>query len=403
MKPISFIITNYNTKKYTEWCYNSIRKNLGYFHEIVLLDDGSSDGTWELLKEIKKKDIGVKIHGNTKNKGIASSYNKMVELASNEIVCMLHSDMYVPPKFDEIMLKYMEDYDFITPLRVEPPVGYPESVDKVLMNFGNDSSHFKHYDFIKWHEKNMEENQGRVEQRMFFPWMIKKSLYEKINGNDELFSKYMVADDDFYLRIKMSGAKYCQLFETAVYHMPSKSVRMRETDDEIQSGYEHQYQKSIRNFIRKWGCWPAEVWNENRDMIIPNKYDVGFVVKNCDINSLVFLETWCSDIYIVGDDEYIKNYISMEQKNTLYDLKSKIHIIRSIYDTKELDFKNNILVEFDVKELNQERLSFIQQLSNILSNSGEIGLMEYDIFKFNIKSLSECQNDNIDNKSNRRI
>ena len=48
--------------------------------------------------------------GNKKNIGIAYSYNKMVELASNEIVCMLHPDMYVPPKFDEIMLKYMREY-----------------------------------------------------------------------------------------------------------------------------------------------------------------------------------------------------------------------------------------------------------------------------------------------------
>ena len=54
MKSISFIITNYNTKKYTEWCYNSIRKNLGYKHEIVMLDDGYEDGTWELLQELKK-------------------------------------------------------------------------------------------------------------------------------------------------------------------------------------------------------------------------------------------------------------------------------------------------------------------------------------------------------------
>ena len=43
MKAISFIITNFNTKKYTEWCYNAIRKNIGYFHEIVMLDDGSTD------------------------------------------------------------------------------------------------------------------------------------------------------------------------------------------------------------------------------------------------------------------------------------------------------------------------------------------------------------------------
>ena len=83
MKTISFIITNYNTKKYTEWCYNSIRKNLGYTHEIVMLDDGSEDGTWDLLQELKEKDLNMKIHRNENNIGIAYSYNKMVKLASN--------------------------------------------------------------------------------------------------------------------------------------------------------------------------------------------------------------------------------------------------------------------------------------------------------------------------------
>ena len=275
MKSISFIITNYNTKKYTEWCYNSIRKNLGYKHEIVMLDDGSEDGTWELLQELKKLDVNMVIHKNEKNIGIAYSYNKMVELASNEIVCMLHSDMYVPPKFDEIMLKYMEEYDFITPLRVEPDVGYPGSVDKLLVNFGTESENFDEYKFNEWHEKNTQENKGRVEQRMFFPWMTTKKLYNDIGGNDELFLKYMVDDDDFYLRIKMSGAKYTQLFETAVYHMPSKSVRMRE-DNEIDIN--PQYNKSMRNFVRKWGVWPSIVWDDNRDIIIPKKYNISFSV-----------------------------------------------------------------------------------------------------------------------------
>ena len=53
MKKISFIITNFNTEKYTKWCYDSIRKNLDQRHEIILLDDGSVDGTWNLLKDIQ--------------------------------------------------------------------------------------------------------------------------------------------------------------------------------------------------------------------------------------------------------------------------------------------------------------------------------------------------------------
>ena len=383
---ISFIIANFNTKKYTQWCYNSIRKNLGNIHEIVMLDDGSTDETWELLKEIKKKDSNITIHRNEKNMGIPYSFNKMVELSNNEIVCMLHTDMYVPPKFDQILLNYMKEYDFITSLRVEPNVGYPASVDKLIIDFGTESENFNEKEFLNWSEKNSIENKGRIEQRMFFPWMIKKSLYNKIGGNDLLFSKYMVDDDDFYLRVKMSGAKYCQLFETAVYHMPSKSVRMREDN---QKNFDAQYHRSIRNFIRKWGVLSADIWDKkNGDILIPNKFDVGFVVNDCNYKILHLLEPWCSHIYI-NDQPIISKYIEEEQKNTLYDLSNKVCLNEKI-------FTNNVLVNFDATLLNnKERVIFLQSLSRYLSNNRKIGEILNDIFILNIKSLRSIENTNL--------
>ena len=383
---ISFIIANFNTKKYSQWCYNSIRKNLGDIHEIVMIDDASTDGTWELLQEIKKKDSNLIIHRNKKNLGIPYSFNKMVELANNEIIFMIHSDMYVPPKFDQILLKHMKDYDFITVLRVEPDVGYPPSKDKLIIDFGKKSESFKEKEFLNWSEKNSIENKGRIEQRMFFPWMIKKSLYNKIGGNDLLFSKYMVDDDDFYLRIKMSGAKYGQLFETAVYHMPSKSVRMRENN---KINFDSQYHKSIRNFIRKWGVLPSDIWSRvSGDIIIPNKYDVGFVVNNCNYKILHLLEPWCSDIYI-EDSSIISKYCELEQKNTLYSLTNKVHLNQEA-------FKNKIVISFDSNSINNERrVVFLQSLTRYLSKNKEIGKIINDIFTIEIKSLERIENINL--------
>tara|TARA_Y100000593_G_scaffold95015_1_gene198274 strand:- start:23621 stop:24727 length:1107 start_codon:yes stop_codon:yes gene_type:complete len=366
-----------------------------------MMDDGSKDGTWELLQELKSQDINMVIHRNEENIGIAYSYNKMVELASNEIVCMLHSDMYVPPKFDEIMLKYMKEYDFITPLRVEPNIGYPESIDKFLIDFGTRSEEFKENKFINWHEKNIEDSKGRVEQRMFFPWMIKKTLYDKVGGNDLLFLKYMVDDDDFYLRIKMSGAKYCQLFETAVYHMPSKSVRQRE---EGHIDIDNQYNKSIRNFVRKWGCWPSGVWDENRDMTVPPKYDIGLVVDECDLGKLHALEPWASTIYVKhnhlfnSSKELISKYISNEQPNTMILLSEKI----KLYDYKK---DNDIILRFSGREITennvQEKLQFIFDIQKIIDESGEIGEMEYDIFHLNIRVMNRIESNLKVNKRRR--
>jgi len=380
---ISFLITNYNTKKYTQWSYNSIRKNLSKDHEIVLIDDGSVDGTWDLLKELKSKDPNLIIHKNKTNIGIAYSFNKMVDLSTNETICMLHSDMYVPPKFDEIMLNYMNQYDFITSLRVEPDVGYPKSVDKLIIDFGKESENFKESEFLNWSLNNNQENKGKIESRMFFPWMMKKFLYQKIGGNDLLFLKYMVEDDDFYLRIKMSGAKYCQLFETAVYHMPSKSVRMRE-DQKI--NFDNQYNKSIRNFIRKWGVHPENIWHkENGDILVPHKYDIGLVIRNCSYKILHLLEPWCSNICI-DNKSLISKYILEEQENTLYDLSSRVHHTESI-------LKNKVVVNFDSIILNNaERVMFLQNLPRYLFNNTKIGKARHDIFDLNITSLERIKN-----------
>ena len=388
-KNISFLITNYNTKDYTEWCYNSIRKNLGYVHEIVLIEDGSEDGTWELLQNIQNKDTNVIIHRNDGNVGIAYSYNKAVELASNEIVCMLHSDMYVPTKFDKIMLKYMKEYTFLTSIRVEPPL-YDESVDKVIENFGETKNGFKEYEFLKWVENNEIVNKDRVEQRMFFPWMITKNLYEMLGGIDTLFLKYMVDDDDFYLRVKMSGAKYTQVWETAVYHIPSRSTKYRGDKLSFDEGkWDTQYNKSIRNFIRKWGCWPGSVWDEQRDMKIPKKYDIGFVIENCNMDVLKNLEPWASCMYI-KKDKYTLDYIFEEQKNTDYNLVYRIKDYNS-----EDKFKHDVIISFDTIPLNPERVGFLHRLPEILSDSGEVGEMEYDIFKLKINNLNTIEGGNV--------
>ena len=62
MEPISFIIPSRNNLSYLKMCYDSIRKNAGYRHEICMADDFSDDGTWEWMKEIAEKDANVKIH-----------------------------------------------------------------------------------------------------------------------------------------------------------------------------------------------------------------------------------------------------------------------------------------------------------------------------------------------------
>ena len=153
-----------------------------------------------------------------------------------------------------------------------------------------------------------------------------------------------------------------------------------------QINFNAQYHKSIRNFIRKWGVLPSDIWNrKNGDIIIPNKYDIGFIVNNCNYKILHLLEPWCSNIYI-EDKSIISKYLEEEQKNTLYDLTNRVHLNKNILHTK-------IIVKFDAAVLNnEERVVFLQSLSRYLSENKKIGEVIHDIFILNINSLDSIKN-----------
>ena len=55
--------------------------------------------------------------------------------------------------------------------------------------------------------------------------------------------------------------------------------------------------------------------------------------------------------------------------------------------------ENDIVIEFDATQLTQQNSQLLQQLPEIIKESGEIGKFELDIFTITIVSLIEYQND----------
>jgi hypothetical protein len=108
------------------------------------------------------------------------------------------------------------------------------------------------------------------------------------------------------------------------------------------------------------------------------------VVKKCNLQLLGVLEPWCDRIYIEDDIHFlIDSYIEQEQPNTSFDLTKRVfHIGHN--DPKG---ENDIVIEFDATHLTNENFQLLQQLSEIIHESGEIGEFELDIFKITINNL----------------
>jgi len=384
MKAISFISPSRNNLSYLKWMYNSIRKNVGYTHEILLADDFSSDGTWKWLNEIKEKDVNVKIFRNEgpERKGIVYWYDYLCEQSSNDIVMFLHADMYVTPGLDEEILKYIKPGVVVTATRIEPSL-HPPGPEKILADYGIEPEEFNELQFLRDLNKF---KQNKTTEGVFAPWAIYKDDYWAVGGHDKLFAPQSKEDSDIFNRLQLSGCKFIQTWDGFVYHMTSRGSRFNPmaggAPGKDSPEWVHTTTKNMRNFIRKWGTVVKH--NSLMKPIIPPKYDIGFVIENCNDQLLEVLEPWCSSIYV---DTYIEDYIEKEQQNTLYNMSERVHDIgRVIHET---GYKHNIELWFDGTKFTNESFQYIQQLSEILANDEEleVGEFELNIFKVTITKI----------------
>ena len=384
---ISFISPSRNNLSYLKWMYNSIRKNLGYRHEILLADDFSSDGTWEWLQKIKKTDQNIKVFRNEgpERKGIVYWYDYLCEQASNDIVMFLHADMYVTPKLDEEILKHIKPGVVVTATRIEPSL-HPPGPEKILADYGIEPEEFDEHQFLRDIDKF---KQNKTTEGVFAPWAIYKKDYWAVGGHDDLFAPQSKEDSDIFNRLQLNGCKFIQTWDGFVYHMTSRGSRFNPmaggAPGKDSPEWLHTTTKNMRNFIRKWG---TVVKHDKflKPIVVP-KYDFGFVIKNCTEQLLELLEPFCSTIYIDHSFD-AKYYIEKEQPNTLFDLDKRI---QSIYGKKQ----NDIEVRFDGNKFTQNSFNMIQQLSEILANDEELeeGSFELDIFEININKIKTYEKD----------
>ena len=393
MKKISFIQPSRNNLKYLKWSYESIRKNLDEGHEICWADDFSDDGTWEWMQEIAKKDPNVKIHRNEgpTRLGHTILYDTLVDMATNDIIMIYHADMYACPYMDLEVLRKLTRGSVVSATRIEPPL-HPDGPEKILEDFGIEPEEFNEKELLEFVEGDLEHSDEKYTRGIFAPWAMYKDDFLAIGGHDPLYAPQSKEDSDIFNRFVLAGYRTIQTWQGFVYHMTCRGSRfkdgaMRNPAGQVfmknreSSEWLAQNLKSTRNFIRKWGHMVKH--DSYLKPIIPPKYDIGFVVEHCDSNMLKELEPWCSDMYgdWVGHKGFgVNQYIEEEQPNTKFKLSNKLHS----HHTKPI---NDIVVSFDAQKLTPQNFQIIVNISEMLSDSGEIGDMEYDIFKFSIKSL----------------
>ena len=385
-KKITFCIPSKNNLRYLKSSITSIKQNSTLDNEIIVWVDQDEDGTEEWLKE---NNIKYLINPETEPQGIAVGYNKCIEAALNEIVCMFHADMFMGKGFDVNLIKHLKPKTVIAGTRIEPPL-HPKGKEKIVKDFGMYPEDFKEQEFDLFVENIKNEYKDQITYGIFAPWACFKNEILEMGMHDEKFHSYH-EDSDIFNRFILKGLKLIQSRDALVYHLTCRGGKWIDGIEQItmDNKFHNMTIKARKHYLRKWGSWIKN--DEYHHPIIIPKYDIGLIVKNCNSNLLEILEPWCSNIYIEDEMEVIKShYIDQEQNNTEYILNYKIRP----YDNEKL---NEILVRLDAASFNQDDFKIIQQLPEIIKDNGEIGSFQLGNLFIDIIQMNEYQNTLIKN------
>lgn len=167
---ISIIIPVYNTQTYLEECLNSVINQTYNNLQVIIINDGSTDGSEDICKRFQEKDNRIE-YFYQKNQGVAATRNKGVTLARGKYICFIDSDDYVHVKFIEILYSGIakNDADLSMCMYSKEPFDlFDSNVDirSLILNGRDMMLHFFQYDIdamnVLWnkiYKKELLENE----------------------------------------------------------------------------------------------------------------------------------------------------------------------------------------------------------------------------------------------------
>lgn len=233
MVDVSVIIVNYNTKKLTLECVDSVFKNTnGLIFEVIVVDNNSIDGSKELL-ELDDRIIFV---GLSENIGFGRANNKGLSIAKGKYVFFLNSDTVLVNNavklfYDKMeicdnricclgtllfnkQMQHMHSYGKFPTKRFE--LIWQTFIGTILRSFGHETSY---YDSKIW----VKGNFFKVEYITGADLFVRRSVIDDYGGFDEDFFMYYEETEMEY-RFTSHG-RFCYIYDAPhIIHLEGASM-----------------------------------------------------------------------------------------------------------------------------------------------------------------------------------
>ena len=216
---VSVVIVNWNGKHLLGECLNSLRTQTYKHFEIILVDNGSHDGSQEYVQEHFHE---VRLIALQRNSGFAGGNNAGIRAASGKYIAFLNNDTKVDPAWLTNLLKEAEASSSSVGMWASKILSYdnPGIIDNVGL--------LMYPDGLGRGKGRLEVDAGQYDrtEEAFFPsgcaGLYRREMLDEIGLFDEAFFAY--ADDvDLGLRARLAGWQCIYVPSAKVYHKYSAS------------------------------------------------------------------------------------------------------------------------------------------------------------------------------------
>jgi len=242
-KPVvSIVMLTYNALDYTKQCMESIKDSTSYPHEIIFVDNASTDGTRPYLEKLVRDNANYRLVANKTNRGFAAGNNQGMAIAKGDYLLLLNNDVLVSEGWLERLVACGQADGSIG--LVGPLTNWISGWQRVLDVPYSDPAEFPAYA-----ARIAEKQAGSYTPRRRiagFAMLIKRSLYERIGGLDERFGSGNYEDDDYCLRAADAGYAIMVAEDVFLHHFGSKSFKDNRID------YVDAIRRNKQLFVEKW-------------------------------------------------------------------------------------------------------------------------------------------------------
>lgn len=256
----SVIVLAHNQWVQTELCLQSIARHTPEPHEIIVIDNGSTDETAERLRSMTEKRDNLTVVRNRGNRGFAAGNNQGIALARGEYVLLLNNDTIVTEGWLGRMLAVFQQHpdtgivgpmsNYVSGLQLVPEVGYKtfDGIDDFA---------------IRW----AQEHRGQsfpINRVVGFCLLARRAVVQRIGGLDESYGTGNFEDDDFCLRATLAGFHARIAKDVFIHHTGSQTFIHAKID------YRASLHRNWELFKAKWNIPPDTPYGHEYQLSLQN-------------------------------------------------------------------------------------------------------------------------------------